>query len=657
MSYQLFSEVIKNDYPQTDLAKSLIKQENTWALYVGLNIKGVNYLAIPGGEDPRDFHITLAYGYFTPNGDEDSTAVSVDSAIKEIKNKIPETVTFDKIGRFDASESSDNKDVIYARVKAGQLESVHEELIKSLKNSGIVLEENFKYNPHLTLAYVDPRKEVELKPIDSTATIKSYSYGYGKDSTHEYEYNNISLQKSDDFKIIKRDDEKRLIFGWANVAIKTDGEQVVDHQKDLIEPEDLEEAVYDYVLNFRDGGEEHISSLRKKAKMIESCVFTKEKMRAMGIPEGIVPEGWWIGFYVTDDEAWEKVKDGTYQMFSIEGQGIREEVEETEDVGKSDIDKFNPYHDNAGKFTSGNGGNVSFVTVRTKDPNKQYMADMASYRQKKKDLEEKTADWKKKIKLYTNSLTENKPSEEQKKLSRDMLAAQKEMENAEKVLNNHKGAKASNIQTNSGSNKTDPNNPKFINKKAQKDHLEEDHLSQDEAIKITQKLTGADYDTSKKLANAAYDFTGTQYGGIRRAYSNNDKTSDYGQKGQAIDEFVQKSPKWSGGTLYRGIGVEKQVADDILKKAIMGDPITQNGPSSWSSNPKIAESFSKKGYDKVRIVFVTNKGSTKYGTSVKHLSQFPNEKEVLMSGKAKQRVTDVKYDESNKLYRLFVDDI
>lgn len=132
------------------------------------------------------------------------------------------------------------------------------------------------------------------------------------------------------FNIMKTDDEKRLIFGWANVAITADGEQVVDHQNDMIDPEDLEEAVYSYVLNFRDGGEEHIPKLRKKARMVESVMFTKEKMEAMGIPEGIVPEGWWIGFYVDDDAAWEKVKNGTYQMFSVEGQGVREEVEDEE---------------------------------------------------------------------------------------------------------------------------------------------------------------------------------------------------------------------------------------------------------------------------------------------------------------------------------------
>lgn len=31
---------------------------------------------------------------------------------------------------------------------------------------------------------------------------------------------------------------------------------------------------------------------------------------------------------MTDDEVWEKVKDGTYPMFSIEGEAVREEADE-----------------------------------------------------------------------------------------------------------------------------------------------------------------------------------------------------------------------------------------------------------------------------------------------------------------------------------------
>lgn len=129
------------------------------------------------------------------------------------------------------------------------------------------------------------------------------------------------------FSVYKTAEDQRLVFGWANVAIRTDGKTIVDSQNDIIVPEDLALAAYDYVLNFRNGGERHDPALRKKARMVESCVFTKEKMAAMGIPEGVVPEGWWIGFRVDDDDAWAKVKSGEYSMFSIEGTATRVPVE------------------------------------------------------------------------------------------------------------------------------------------------------------------------------------------------------------------------------------------------------------------------------------------------------------------------------------------
>lgn len=128
------------------------------------------------------------------------------------------------------------------------------------------------------------------------------------------------------FKIAKSDDDKQLAFGWANVAIRADGEEIEDWQEDIIEPEELENAAYQYVLLYREGGEMHERG--GAAVLVESVVFTEEKMQAMGIPAGTLPIGWWIGFKVTDEDVWEKVKDGTYPMFSIEGEAERVEVED-----------------------------------------------------------------------------------------------------------------------------------------------------------------------------------------------------------------------------------------------------------------------------------------------------------------------------------------
>lgn len=123
------------------------------------------------------------------------------------------------------------------------------------------------------------------------------------------------------FKITKSDPDKRLAFGWASAAANINGEVVEDCYGDIIDIEELEQAAYKFVELYREGGEMHERG--GCAILIESIVFTPEKIAAMGIPDGTVPTGWWIGFKVTDDDVWEKVKDGTYPMFSIEGTATR----------------------------------------------------------------------------------------------------------------------------------------------------------------------------------------------------------------------------------------------------------------------------------------------------------------------------------------------
>lgn len=126
------------------------------------------------------------------------------------------------------------------------------------------------------------------------------------------------------FQIMKSDDEKRLVFGWANVSVRADGELIKDWQDDIVEPDVLENAAYQFAELYREGGEMHERG--GTAVMIESMVFTEEKMQAMGIPPGTLPVGWWIGFRILDDDVWEKVKVGTYSMFSIEGEAERVET-------------------------------------------------------------------------------------------------------------------------------------------------------------------------------------------------------------------------------------------------------------------------------------------------------------------------------------------
>ena len=130
--------------------------------------------------------------------------------------------------------------------------------------------------------------------------------------------------------ISKVDDDKRQVFGWASVT-DLNGEPVTDRQNDWIAADELEKAVYDYVLKSRVGGTMHerVGKSQPKAtsEMIESFVITPEKIEKMGLPEGSLPIGWWTGFQVRDEDTWNKVKKGELMSFSIHGMGKRQKVD------------------------------------------------------------------------------------------------------------------------------------------------------------------------------------------------------------------------------------------------------------------------------------------------------------------------------------------
>lgn len=122
--------------------------------------------------------------------------------------------------------------------------------------------------------------------------------------------------------ITKVDAEQQMVFGWANVAIRADGEQIEDSQGDMIDPGDLEQAAYHFVLDCRDAGVMHKG--KAVGALVESFMVTPEKLDAMGLAKSALPGGWWVGFHIPDAGIFAKVKDGTYTMFSIQGLAMRE---------------------------------------------------------------------------------------------------------------------------------------------------------------------------------------------------------------------------------------------------------------------------------------------------------------------------------------------
>lgn len=122
----------------------------------------------------------------------------------------------------------------------------------------------------------------------------------------------------------KVDSDKRQVFGWASI-VEVDGVPVVDLQGDYIDIDEVEKSAYDYVIKSRKGGDMHRRDGELPvhvSDMIESFIVTPEKREKMGLPDS-VPSGWWVGYQINDDEAWNLVKSGKRTGFSIHGRGQR----------------------------------------------------------------------------------------------------------------------------------------------------------------------------------------------------------------------------------------------------------------------------------------------------------------------------------------------
>lgn len=121
--------------------------------------------------------------------------------------------------------------------------------------------------------------------------------------------------------VLKRDDEQRIVWGWASVTTER-GTPVVDTQGDIISTEVMQKAAHRFMVG-RVSKSMHRG--RQTGEVVDSIMFTAELQKALGIDLG--REGWFVGVKVHDDATWAKVKDGTFTGFSIGGKGIRTEVE------------------------------------------------------------------------------------------------------------------------------------------------------------------------------------------------------------------------------------------------------------------------------------------------------------------------------------------
>ena len=124
--------------------------------------------------------------------------------------------------------------------------------------------------------------------------------------------------------IVKSIPADNQIFGWASVSF-ADAVQVEDMEGDMIDLVDLEKAAYNSLVTLASGdavNDTHDSP--PFGRMIESMVFSPEKIEALGLPSDF-QQGWWVGLELPPDR-YQSVISGDRLMFSIEGHAIKEPV-------------------------------------------------------------------------------------------------------------------------------------------------------------------------------------------------------------------------------------------------------------------------------------------------------------------------------------------
>lgn len=178
-------------------------------------------------------------------------------------------------------------------------------------------------DPNMEIRRDDPKARANFRSRHScdTASDKT-SARYWSCRMWEADTSVSEMTKADiQGKILKVDDEQRMVFGWASVVTEK-GEMVVDRQGDVIEPETLVKAVNNFMEHVRVGKAMHTGE--QVGVVVHSLPITKEIGDALGIQSD--REGWVVAYKVYDDAVWEMVKSGELAAFSIGGRAMKEEI-------------------------------------------------------------------------------------------------------------------------------------------------------------------------------------------------------------------------------------------------------------------------------------------------------------------------------------------
>lgn len=139
-------------------------------------------LAVPGGEDPKDMHVTLVYlGKLDGINPVGLRIHNVERAVREYAAMhAPVTGTIDGPVRFSAKPQTEGRDVHVAAFCNTGIQEFRAGLVAAIKAVGVDVPRVFDYRPHVTIKYIAPDDDMPTQRIEpQQVTFKELTLSVG----------------------------------------------------------------------------------------------------------------------------------------------------------------------------------------------------------------------------------------------------------------------------------------------------------------------------------------------------------------------------------------------------------------------------------------------------------------------------------------------
>lgn len=158
-------------------------------------------------------------------------------------------------------------------------------------------------------------------------------------------------------------------------------------------------------------------------------------------------------------------------------------------------------------------------------------------------------------------------------------------------------------------------------------------------------LMGEKEEIAREIEESIYDFT-YHWDYEIRAYQSGKKfhpkaghsMAQIKKKAGQIEDYIRRAPSWNGGETYRGIELTDAELAPYLNPGYIFD---MRGLASWTTSMGTADNFAHKTDDKNHVVFIC-KSNQPRGTSIRGVSRYHSENEIITSNTARWRVISAK---------------